>query len=183
MSDVGFASELFGGCWKQRFLILWSTEEPIGHVVLTVLGVGPDAEGSLCMNVQGDGVGPLGTCMVLGLKSDGASELFNHTAFGSKIPGGSDAASLSRMELLLKEIIGGEAIGWTSVGPLGLDRNARVVRAGCRISGMLGSILSWIMSRQVCTSWVPLHPILFTLCCPIYCHILAISRGQGFVSC
>ena len=60
---------------------------------------------SVC--VQGDGVGPLGSRMVLGLDgSDG------------------EPLDLNRMEQLLKEIIGGEAIGWKAIG---MNRDARVV--------------------------------------------------------
>ncbi|KAG0628517.1 hypothetical protein M758_1G032400 [Ceratodon purpureus] len=78
--------------------------------------------------LQGDGVGPLGTRMVLGL-SDDSSEVFNGTSSGSKSRGGFDVAELSRMEQLLKEVIGGEAIGWSRIGALGQDREARVIQS------------------------------------------------------
>lgn len=38
---------------------------------------------------------------------------------------------LARMEVLLKEIVGGEAIGWARSGPLDVD--ARVVRKSARL--------------------------------------------------
>lgn len=90
----------------------------------------------LFANVQGDALGSLGTRMVIGFKDhggDGSSDLFNEKSHGPKIRSDFLAANLGKIEQLLKDIIGGEAVGWSSVGSLGLNRDARVVsRRGFR---------------------------------------------------
>lgn len=121
-------------------------------------------------NVQGDAVGPLGTRMVIGFKNYGSSDLFNDTSLGSKMR----AASLGRTEQLLKEILGGEAIGWSSVGSLVPDGDARVVRLGFRMSGILG------ICRITCR-----HMSYPCCCCSAHSHAiyLCFPFAESRVSC
>ncbi|XP_024392668.1 uncharacterized protein [Physcomitrium patens] len=82
--------------------------------------------------LKGDALGSLGTRMVIGFKDhggDGSSDLFNEKSHGPKIRSDFLAANLGKIEQLLKDIIGGEAVGWSSVGSLGLNRDARVIQS------------------------------------------------------
>ena len=128
----------------------------------------------VCGDVQGDAVGPVGTRMVLGLKNQG-SEGFNGTSVGGKSWGGFVAATLGRMELLLKEIIGGEAIGWSSVRALGVDREARVVRAGCGMAWM-GPCFCDPCAGKFAIRGAP-SSVFITFYCSTYCHRPAICSG------
>jgi hypothetical protein len=125
------------------------------------------------VSVQGDAVGPVGTRMVLGLKKqggDGSGELFDETSSGPKLRGDFVAANLGRIELLLKEVIGGEAIGWSSVGALGLDRDARVVRAGYHSLDP--------SCREQCAGKFAIYDVLFAF--SIYGYRSPVSR-VGFI--
>jgi hypothetical protein len=80
-------------------------------------------------------VGPLGTRMVISFKNR-VRDLkdLNDTSFATASRSDLLAMNLARMELLLKEIVGGEAIGWGSSGPLDLDE--RVVSGARYIMGL-----------------------------------------------
>lgn len=82
--------------------------------------------------------------MVISFKNHvGDLKDLNDTSFATASRSDLLAMNLARMELLLKEIVGGEAIGWGSSGPLDLDE--RVVSGARFIMGLSFTWGGWLV--------------------------------------